>query len=419
MAMLIILAAACDASAQSYSGVAVAKGDSLPPPPAETSARYEHIRQLINALEYPDAVADDFIRWIDGWADVRGSRAVVNLKTTLARSRQAFRRGDISDGKFAAIEERTVLQLCRLTRKQICYRTDYFDLPNIVEKGEANCLGYSQVFYVLGSYLGLTVRPASVTSEHIANIVGLSDETMIVADLTKTSGFISERIIIKARSGGNESHWSFTDDGKLVRGDKTIRIWSRDEVVGELYFCRGTIGYMSGRIVEAIAQYDKAIELSPKCAKAYNNRGGAHLRLGEHTRAISDFDKALELDPDYTSAYHNRANAYLDSDRYEEAVIDYTHAIDLDTKHTKAYFGRGYAHLALDDYAGAVADHTKAIELDPAFARAYYTRAIGYAYLAEDEKAARDMLRAVELDRTLMEDARKVSSKFELNLSLR
>ena len=57
---------------------------------------------------------------------------------------------------------------------------------------------------------------------------------------------------------------------------------------------------------EAIADYDKAIELNPKDAKAYYNRGNAKHQLKQYKEAIADYDKAIELNPKDANAYNNR-----------------------------------------------------------------------------------------------------------------
>jgi len=409
---------ASNAGGQSYNRAALSPVNGLRLAPADSNAQYGQIKQIVSQLEYADSVGDDLVILVDGWRDAHGSPALVALKKDLARSRDACQNGDISDAQLAMIEEGIVQELGRNIKNEIGYRKDYFDLRDIIGAGKANCFGYAQVFYVLGNYLRLSVWAASVTPEHVANIVGLSDGTMTIVDLTRVDGFTSERINTGAEYGGNGSHWNFTDKGNLVRGDKTIRIWNRNEVAGEIYFCRGTTNYLSRQRSEAIAQYNKAIELNPRSAKAYNNRGGAYLTLGEHAKAISDFSRTLELDPGYTSAYHNRANAYLDSERYADAILDYTNTVERDARFTKAFFGRGFAHLASEHYAQAVSDYTRAIELDPGFSRAYYARAIGHAYLAENDEARRDLAQAVELDRTLAEDAKRISLEFDLDLNL-
>ena len=59
---------------------------------------------------------------------------------------------------------------------------------------------------------------------------------------------------------------------------------------------------------EAIADYDKAIELNPKDADTYYNRGAAKNHLKQHKEAIADYDKAIELDPKDADAYYNRGS---------------------------------------------------------------------------------------------------------------
>ena len=45
----------------------------------------------------------------------------------------------------------------------------------------------------------------------------------------------------------------------------------------------------------ALADYDKAIELSPAFAEAYYNRGLTHIYLGNNKQGIKDLSKAGEL----------------------------------------------------------------------------------------------------------------------------
>ena len=50
-----------------------------------------------------------------------------------------------------------------------------------------------------------------------------------------------------------------------------------------------------GRKDEAISAYDKALEIQPDDAEAWNNKGNALSDLGRKGEAISAYDKALEI----------------------------------------------------------------------------------------------------------------------------
>jgi len=81
---------------------------------------------------------------------------------------------------------------------------------------------------------------------------------------------------------------------------------------------------------EAILDYDRAIDLKPDFAQAYNNRGNAYSMQGNNARAIEDYDKALKLVPNYASAYQNRAVAHEALGNKAEAIRDYRAALRLD-----------------------------------------------------------------------------------------
>ena len=98
----------------------------------------------------------------------------------------------------------------------------------------------------------------------------------------------------------------------------------------EKHYIDGVGLYEEGRLEEAIAEYDQAIELDPQYALAYTNRGNAYAGLGQLQRAIQDFDEAIRLDPQDAGAYSNRGGAYVDLGQPQRAIEDLDEAIQLD-----------------------------------------------------------------------------------------
>ena len=72
--------------------------------------------------------------------------------------------------------------------------------------------------------------------------------------------------------------------------------------LGELYI-------EQGKLNEAIATFDEAIELNPQFAKAYHERGRAKLLNGDKEGSLEDVKKAMEFAPKEAEAlngtYHN------------------------------------------------------------------------------------------------------------------
>ena len=55
--------------------------------------------------------------------------------------------------------------------------------------------------------------------------------------------------------------------------------------------------------------FDKIIQLNPKSAMAWNNKGTALGSLGMHEKALQAFDKALQLNPNDALVWNNKGAA--------------------------------------------------------------------------------------------------------------
>ena len=147
-----------------------------------------------------------------------------------------------------------------------------------------------------------------------------------------------------------------------------------------------------------IALYTEAIELDSEFAFAYNNRGGAYSKKGDHDRAIADYDRAIELDPNDVVAYINRGTAYGDKDEYDRAIINYDRGIELDPNYVNAYINRGTAYYRKGNDDRAIMEYNRAIELDPNAQIAYVYRGNIYGGKGDHDRAIADYDRAIELN---------------------
>jgi len=146
----------------------------------------------------------------------------------------------------------------------------------------------------------------------------------------------------------------------------------------ETYFTRGYNNFQQRDYQQAIKDYDKAIELDPKYAAAYNNRGISYGLLGNHKQAIKDFDKAIELDPK-AAHFRGRAIPYLLLGNYQQTIKDCDKAIELDPKDSIAYAVRGDAYFKLGNYQQAIKGYERAIEFNPKLVSPYYNVASIYS----------------------------------------
>lgn len=78
-----------------------------------------------------------------------------------------------------------------------------------------------------------------------------------------------------------------------------------------------------------LADFDRVIELSPRMAFAYYNKGVVLAEAGDNTTALGEFDKAIELKKDLGEAYYNRGYIYMQLGRRDNGVADLSKAGEL------------------------------------------------------------------------------------------
>lgn len=81
---------------------------------------------------------------------------------------------------------------------------------------------------------------------------------------------------------------------------------------------------------EALVLFDNLVYLFPEEPNLYSDRGVLHIHLKNKLEALSDFDKAVELDKNYGYRYAARAYAKDFFGDTEAALMDYELAVKLD-----------------------------------------------------------------------------------------
>ena len=103
-----------------------------------------------------------------------------------------------------------------------------------------------------------------------------------------------------------------------------------------------------GDLDEALATYDRILELDPNNATAPFNQGYIHLEYrADYAAADSAFTEAIVRLPNYQQAYFNRGLARESMDRLEEALADYDEALRLKPDYTEAAIAKGRVLKAL------------------------------------------------------------------------
>jgi tetratricopeptide (TPR) repeat protein len=164
-----------------------------------------------------------------------------------------------------------------------------------------------------------------------------------------------------------------------------------------IHFFKGEAYVMKRQNDEAIAEYNKAIEINPRFVEAYNSRGAVYLKKFQFDLAISDFSKAIEINPKDAEAYHNRGTTYHVKFQHDQAISDYSKVIEINPRSANAYDNRGAAYLFSGQLDKAISDYNKAIEINPKDDHAYVMRGGVWRFKGDYNRACSDFQKACEL----------------------
>ena len=148
---------------------------------------------------------------------------------------------------------------------------------------------------------------------------------------------------------------------------------------------------------EAIAAFDKALQLKPDFYQAYYVKAQALLLKKQYEEAIANFKQATELRPDFYPAWMRLGYTLLRQKKYSEAMVALEKAIEIEPGEVAPYFVRGAILFDLKRYQEALAAFNEVIKIKPN--RVGFTaRGRLYTILKDNQKALSDFNKAIELE---------------------
>lgn len=148
---------------------------------------------------------------------------------------------------------------------------------------------------------------------------------------------------------------------------------------------------------EAIALFNKVLEIQPDCYQAWYYHGLALHHLGCHNEAVASYNKAIEFNPNYHEAWSDLSYALSILGRYKLALATCNKALEIQPDYCQAWFRRGFILKKLGRGPEALASCNKALEIQPDNPEAWNTRSLVLELSNHHKEALADLEKALEI----------------------
>ena len=107
----------------------------------------------------------------------------------------------------------------------------------------------------------------------------------------------------------------------------------------------------SGRFEEALAAFNRTIELAPDLGEAYGNRGNALRELKRFPEALTDYETGIAMKANLRDTVNNRGICLAEMRRFPEAIAAFEQASEIDPSFADPAWNRSLIQILIGDYA--------------------------------------------------------------------
>ena len=127
-----------------------------------------------------------------------------------------------------------------------------------------------------------------------------------------------------------------------------------------------------GRLEQAAAAHEKALETDPRLTRAHINLISLYGRLKQYEQAEQHYQEAVRQDPDSEESHYNYGVLLTRWGKHQEAEKAFRNALAADPQHAEAHNNLGDLLQRRGRLAEAEAEFRRAIESRPAFPQAHF-----------------------------------------------
>ena len=161
--------------------------------------------------------------------------------------------------------------------------------------------------------------------------------------------------------------------------------------------CTGNVLFGTGKYEQAVAQYERALEIDPNSDYVLGQIADAYQKLSNPAEAEAAYKKAITLRPNYWAVYSGLGVLYTGQARYADAADMFTKVTELAPDNYSGYSNLGAVYLLQGRYDDAITQLKRSIDLRPTVI-AYTNLGSAYFSLRRFADAADSFQQGVKLD---------------------
>ena len=129
----------------------------------------------------------------------------------------------------------------------------------------------------------------------------------------------------------------------------------------------GAAYYQQGKLEIALDEFNRAVEIDPTYAQAYNGLGLVYAALNEDAKADASFKRAIQVQPGSSESHNNYGNFLCAHKRYDESITQFLEAVKnpLYSTPNLAYANAGICSARKNDTKNAEVYLNKALQIEP------------------------------------------------------
>ncbi|UCE82284.1 MAG: tetratricopeptide repeat protein [Deltaproteobacteria bacterium] len=179
--------------------------------------------------------------------------------------------------------------------------------------------------------------------------------------------------------------------------------------------------YESGRMEEAVKEFQRALAIDPYNVNVGNSLGVCYAQMGRFQQAFTEFSRVAELDPNDAMTQYNLGCALLSLKQEAEAELAFNRAAELEPENATVYFQLAKLCGQQGRLAESLTHLERTVKLKPNWAQAW--RLIGDCFLerGKDDEAMNGFKKALQIngqDAAALSGLAVVYGRTEANLEI-